>query len=96
MGESIDGWYLEGGYDLLSGRGGRGSLIPFARWEEVDTQAAVPAGWSADPANDQRILTLGLAYAPIPQLVLKLDWQDVDTRAETGVDQLNVAFGYIF
>jgi len=96
IGETLEGWYLEGGYDLLAGRGGRSTLTPFVRWEELDTQASVPSGWSRDPGTNRRILTLGLAYQPIAQLVLKLDWQDVEAGDASGVDQLNVALGYIF
>ena len=33
---------------------------------------------------------------PIEQLIFKADWQDVDNGAGTGVDQWNLALGYIF
>ncbi len=94
-GEVLEGAYVQVGYDLLGGRRGR-SLTPFVRWESLDTQQAVPDGFAADPANDIDILTLGLAYQPIEQLILKLDYQEVSTGAQTGVDQLNVGLGYIF
>lgn len=97
VGERQDGWYVQAGYDLFARRdGARAALLPYARFEAFDTQAAVPTGYLRNPANDQEILTLGLAWRPIPQLILKADWQDVDNAAETGVDQLNVALGYIF
>jgi len=96
VGEELRGHYVEAGYDLFSGRGGRASLTPYVRREEVDTQAEVPRGFSADPANDRESLTLGLAFQPIDPIVLKVDYQDYDNGAGTGVDQLNVALGYIF
>ena len=96
VGEELEGWYLEAGYDTLASRGGRASLTPFVRWEEIDTQVAVPSGWGRNPGNDQRVLTLGLAYQPLPQVVVKIDWQQVETGASSGVDQLNVGLGYIF
>ncbi|HEX5760580.1 MAG TPA: hypothetical protein VF121_15445 [Thermoanaerobaculia bacterium] len=97
VGEELEGWYAQAGYDLFS-RWGRGeqSLTPYVRWEELDTQAAVPAGFRASPANDVETLTLGVAYQPIDALILKVDHQDVDNGAGTGVDQLNVLLGYIF
>ena len=49
-----------------------------------------------NPENDARVTTFGVAYKPIPQTVIKVDWQNVTNRARTGVDQLNVALGYIF
>jgi hypothetical protein len=95
IGETLEGYYLQAGYDLLRARGGR-ALTPFVRWESLDTQQEVPAGYASNPANDQEILTIGLAYQPIEQLILKLDYQDVDDRANTGVDRFNVGLGYIF
>ncbi len=50
----------------------------------------------ANPANDVELLTVGLSYSPIPEVVWKLDYQDFENGADTGVDQLNVAFGYVF
>lgn len=95
VGEELEGGYLELGYDVLAGRGDA-SLIPYARWETFDTQAAVPAGFAADPANDVESLTLGVAYQPIDQLIFKADYQDYDNGAGTATDQINVALGYIF
>lgn len=96
IGEEMEGYYLEAGWDLLSRRQGRQSLIPYVRWEKVDTQKSVPDGYERNPASDTEIFTLGLAYQPIEQIILKVDWQDVDNGAGTGGDQFNVAFGYIF
>lgn len=96
IGEKLEGAYLELGYDLFARRGGESALIPYGRWEAIDTQAEVPAGFRANPANDQEILTLGFAYKPIEQLILKADYQDIDNEAGTGIDQINVLLGYIF
>jgi hypothetical protein len=90
------GSYLEAAYDVLFPRGGAASLAPFARWERFDTQDAVPAGFAADPANDVSLWTFGLQYQPIPQVVVKLDYQDTRNGARTGVDQWNLALGWLF
>jgi hypothetical protein len=90
------GSYVETGYDVLFPRGGRASLVPFARWEKFDTQDEVPAGFAANPENDIRLWTLGLQFRPIPQVVVKLDYQDVRNAAHTGVDQWNLALGWLF
>ena len=95
VGEKLVGYYLEAGYDFFGGRRGR-SLMPYVRWENINTQERVPNGWEADPANDQEIFTLGIAYQPIEQLIIKLDWADVDNAAGTGVNQFNAQLGYIF
>jgi hypothetical protein len=96
VGSELEGYYLQAGYDLLAGSSRSRSLIPFVRWESLNTQASVPAGFQANPANDQQILTLGLSYKPIEQIVIKLDYQDISNGAGTGVDQINAALGYIF
>jgi hypothetical protein len=99
VGERLQGYYLEAGYDVLAGSAGNGgerSLTPFARYERVDTQERVPAGFVADPANDFHSLTLGVAYKPIEQLVFKLDHQRVDTEAGTGSNRFHALLGYIF
>ncbi|HEY6064804.1 MAG TPA: hypothetical protein VIY96_01520 [Thermoanaerobaculia bacterium] len=91
----FSGGYVEAGYDVLFGRGSA-SLVPFVRRESYDTQDEVPRGFEADPANDVRLWTLGLQYRPIPQVVLKVDYQDVRNEARTGVNQWNVALGWLF
>lgn len=97
VGERQAGGYLEVGYDVLAAFGSRrAALVPFARWETYDTQTQVPSGYRRSPANDIQIRTLGVSFKPIDQLVVKLDWQDVDNAAGSGVDQINVAVGYVF
>jgi len=95
VGETLGGGYLQAGYDVLAGRG-KSSLTPYLRWEQLNTQQEVPEGWSANPANDVQVLTLGLAYQPIEQLIFKAEFQNIDNEAETGVDQFNLSMGYIF
>jgi len=93
----LDG-LIELGYDVMSALrpGSKQSLTPFVRWETYDTQAEVPSGFSSNPANSVDIATIGLAYQPIDGIVFKIDFQDVDNDAHTGVDQFHVGLGYIF
>ena len=42
------------------------------------------------------IVTLGIDYKPIPQVVIKLDFQDTSNDANTGFKQVNVGMGYVF
>ena len=91
------GWYLQGGFDVLSLRAGsRASLTPFVRYERYDTQDEVPAGYSRNPENDVTLLTIGAVLKPIEQIAIKLDWQQRKNAARTGVDQWNVGLGYLF
>ena len=72
------------------------SLIPYLRREAYNTQARVPTGFAANPANDVEAWTLGLAYKPIDQLIFKADYQDYDSAAGTAADRFNLAVGYLF
>jgi hypothetical protein len=97
VGSRQEGWYLQGAFDVLSLTSrSRASLFSFVRYEQSDTQASVPAGYERNPENDARVLTIGLAFKPIEQLVVKTDWQQRKNAARTGVNQWNVSLGYIF
>ena len=88
------GGYLEAGYDLL--RGGKQALIPFLRWERLNTQSEVVSGVVADGANDQTVLTVGVNYKPIPNIAVKADYQKLENHARSGRNQFNLALGYYF
>jgi cell division protein FtsB len=94
--ERLEGGYLQMGYDVLSQRGSAISLMPYVRIEQVDTQARVPAGYSRDLSRDGTFRTLGLEVKPIPQVVLKTEYQWVRNAAGTGRNQFNVNLGYAF
>lgn len=94
IGEELEGFYVEAGYDVmpLLDSESTQSLSPFVRFEAYDTQASVPAGFAADPTRDEDVVTMGLNWKPFSQLVFKLDYQDFDQ----GIDQWNLAFGWIY
>jgi hypothetical protein len=96
IGERLVGWYLQGGYDVLRGLGTEQQLIPYVRWEKLNTQDEVPAGFSVDPANDRRIVSLGTTWKPIPNVAVKADYQIREDEADTGVNQLNAVVSYLF
>jgi hypothetical protein len=97
IGSRTRGYYVEAAFNLLSRvHGGDRDLSPFVRYESLDTQAAVPVGLARDLANDRTVRTYGIGFRPIPNVAIKLDVQDFDNRAGTGVDQVNFALGYLF
>lgn len=96
VGERLIGWYLQGGYDVLRGTRTSHQLVPYLRYEQLNTQDQVPAGFAASPANDRRFITVGAMWKPLPNISLKADYQITSTEAETGVNQLNVNLGYLF
>jgi len=96
IGERLVGGYMQAGYDILRSADTGHQLVPYVRWERLNTQDEVPDGFSADPANDRSVLSLGAAWKPIPQFILKTDYQIHSNEADTGVDQFNVALGWLF
>ncbi|HEY3349463.1 MAG TPA: hypothetical protein VGM13_06800 [Thermoanaerobaculia bacterium] len=97
IGSRQRGWYAEAGFDVLTlVPRTKLSLTPFVRYEEWDTQASVPDGFTRNPENDASQWTAGVVFKPIPQVVVKVDGQWRKNAASTGVNQLNVALGYEF
>lgn len=97
IGEEMWGWYVELGYDVLNLRDTEEqSLTPFVRYEQYDTQDEVPTGFSASGKYDVDVVTVGLNYKPLDEIVFKADYQFYDNEADSGVDQWNLAMGYVF
>lgn len=96
VGERQVGWYLQAGYDVLHHSRSMHQLIPYVRFEQVNSQDRVPDGYTADPANDLQVISIGAAWKPITNIVVKADYQLRSNGASTGVDQLNASIGYLF
>jgi hypothetical protein len=97
VGERQHGFYAEAAFDLMTlKRQSRWSVSPFFRYERLNTQDRVPAGFAPDPRNDRTIWTTGVSVAPVPPVVLKADYQFRHDAAQTGTNQLNLAVGYLF
>jgi hypothetical protein len=56
----------------------------------------VPAGFSEDPASERDVLTVGLGVKPVTNVVFKADLQRHRNAARSGVNQFNLALGYLF
>jgi hypothetical protein len=97
IGERMNGWYVEVGYDALTLMQGTAQrLTPFCRYESLDTQAQVAPGMPTDPQADMTVKTCGVAWNPIRQVRLTVDANNYDNRAHTAVDQVNMALGWAF
>jgi hypothetical protein len=91
------GGYLEAGYDVFSLLPTvKQALIPFVRYDRLNTQQAVTAGAAVDPANQRTIVTLGLNYKPIHQVVIKADFAINTNGANSGRNQFDLGLGYLF
>ena len=94
------GWYLVGAYDILPLLMPETSmsLSPYFRYERVDTQNQMAAGYAPNRRYQQDVYVAGLQFQPFTQVVLKLDYQHI--RPETAplyVDnKVRFAMGYVF
>jgi hypothetical protein len=86
------GWLVQGAYSF--GLGGDMALDPFLRYEKFDTQASLPAGLVADPANRDRVLTTGFSFHPLHEVVVKIDYQKFFENQDN--DRINLGLGYMF
>ena len=96
LGTDMLGWYVQAGYDVLRASPSAHQLIPYVRYERVNTQRGVARGFSANPATDVTVTSIGAAWRPIPQAIAKLGYQIHSTAADTGVNQFNASLGWLF
>jgi hypothetical protein len=94
--ERMDGGYVQVGYNLLSQTQYAMAVTPYVRYEQVDTQARVPAGFTRDLTRDGEFTTFGVDFKPIPNVVLKIDYQWITNASRTGRSQFNMNLGYAF
>jgi hypothetical protein len=103
LGDSIarrmNGGYVELAYDLmpLFLPDSEMSVEPFYRYERLNTQRAVrTASGPANAARDRRYHVVGVQYKPHPQVVLKVDYRNIDSAGDELPDDIQVGFGFVF
>ena len=96
IGSRLTGWYVQGGYDILHSSRTTAELLPYVRYERVNTQQEVPTGFAANPANDHEVISLGAMWKPMTMIGLKGEYQINRNEADTGVNRVNVSVGYLF
>jgi hypothetical protein len=94
--ERMEGGYLQVGYNVLSQVSTTVAITPYVRYEQVDTQDRVPSLFVRDLTRDGDFKTLGVELKPIPNVVVKADYQWITNAANTGRNQVNVNLGYSF
>jgi hypothetical protein len=98
IGEENYGWYSEVGYDILPLLNPNTTqyLAPFFRYEQLDTIASAPIGFSDDDTKNKQIYQFGLQYKPIPNVVIKADYRNFTAKKGNLPDDFNLGFGFIF
>lgn len=101
--EEMFGWYLESAWRFWPESFKQGKLADsdaavFVRYDDYDTQYDMPSGGNpADERYDRSDVTVGLSFKPVPNFVLKADYQFRDHEAEGDRDDMfNLGAGWEF
>ena len=97
-GSQMLGWYFEGAYHFFHHLWPETNhdLVGFVRYENIDTQNKMPAGFAKNTANDRQLVTAGISYLPIPQVALKADYTWNWNKLDAGVDQFNLGVAFYY
>ncbi len=103
IGKESFGTYAEAAYDIMPHLWKDSSqyLAPFFRVERYNTLAVVAKGFDNSVGLDRWIYQAGLSYKPIPNIVIKADYRNIQDRKivpfgiPTG-DEFNLGFGFIY
>jgi len=94
---TLRGGYVEGGYRLVSGAA-FGDVGVFVRYENVDTQFRMPAGYVPLPEFDRDLWVMGATYWPEPDIAIKVDY--VHQRSQSAIinapSSFNLGLGWWF
>jgi hypothetical protein len=95
-GKWLTGAYAHVGYDVLRNTETTHQLIPYLRYEWLDTLAEPAEGVQPSGFYEEKILLVGAAWKPVPQVAVKADVQVHYTDARTGRNQFVLALSYLF
>ncbi len=73
-------------------------LAPFYRFEYYDTQYKMASGFSnlEDDSFQVTSHTVGIQFKPIPNVVIKGDYRNRDSKRGKIADEINFGIGYVF
>ena len=94
----LRGGYVEAGYNVLRllAPGTMQDVTAFFRYDYANTQAAVPAGFVANPAFIRYTETVGLVYRPIPEVGIKADYRRHEFGAGPSYNEFATALTWMF
>jgi hypothetical protein len=95
--ETLRGGYLEASYRFFS-HARYGEIGAFVRYEDVDTQAGMPAGFLPLPEFDRSAWAIGATFWPDPDIALKFDYIVNRNRSATitAPNSFNIGLGWWF
>jgi len=72
------------------------SLEPFFRFEYYDTQRDVPSGFAKDESKEIEIYTVGVQFEPVPNVAIKADYRNRNSKSGELPDEFNLGVGFVF
>ena len=84
LGSAMVGYYIEAGYNILRPFTAQTQLIPFVRYEFLNTHSAVETGMTKNPKYEKSAITTGLTLSLTNGAVVKADMQFVKDAASSG------------
>jgi hypothetical protein len=93
----LRGFYGEAAYRVWA-QGAPRDLVAFVRYEDVDTQHRMPAGWQPLEVFDRQAWVFGVTYFPDPDVAVKADYVRMKNRSGLGStpSSFNVGLGWWF
>jgi len=98
LGSSMQGYYVEVGYNVLHHvKNADSELIPFVRYENYNTQNSMDGNLKVNDAYNNTIITTGLAWKITKGSVVKADMQFVKSEADDDYSKIfNAGIGVMF
>ncbi|MDA3780248.1 MAG: hypothetical protein PF487_08560 [Bacteroidales bacterium] len=97
LGSAMNGYYVEGGYNILRPFKSKTELIPFVRYENYNTQFKVVNSGIKNTANNRTEITSGIGWKIDKGAILKADVQYFTNEASNDwKKQLNLGIGIWF
>ena len=97
LGSSMLGYYAEAGYNVFRTFETEQQLIPFVRYEFINTHNTVDSNIAKNLAYSKNIITTGLTWKLTQGAVLKADLQFIKSAADNSYSStLNAGIGFMF
>jgi len=97
LGKQMMGYYVELGYNMFKTMTFKSELVPFIRYEFINTHHDVAAGMEINPAYETQLITTGIDWKINSGVVLKVDYQFIKTAARTNYNHaFNAGVGFVF
>ncbi|NPD43998.1 hypothetical protein [Lentimicrobium sp. S6] len=96
LGQQMFGYYAEAGYNVFKTTKFKSELIPFVRYEFINTHHET-VGFEPNKSFETQLITSGLNWKINSGVVLKIDYQWIKTAAQSKYDHaFNAGLGFVF